>query len=133
METCVINTHKRCTYVRLNRTMQYGNRGKHRHVLLLGWCLNRTMQYGNLKTIVVFFPFYLFKSYYVVWKHNLTVVEDCINSLNRTMQYGNPVIIVTKKFRKKSLNRTMQYGNSHIRCNSKAVSASLNRTMQYGN
>ena len=78
--------------------------------------------------------FFLFKSYYVVWKPEITANPNVgIQGLNRTMQYGNlrdtkfmnfgspkfkSYYVVWKPPRekiilntKKSLNRTMQYGN----------------------
>ena len=97
-----------------------------------------------------------FKSYYVVWKLNITQNEIhgkiC---LNRTMQYGNNsmrwsekhTVRVFKSYyvvwkhtsckkkncRKKSLNRTMQYGNSELSEIRRKYICGLNRTMQYGN
>ena len=54
----------------------------------------------------------MFKSYYVVWKHesNNNIIKYS-NSLNRTMQYGNSLCRDKKVTKNRGLNRTMQYGN----------------------
>ena len=78
--------------------------------------------------------FYVFKSYYVVWKlmnTEGTIIEDI--SLNRTMQYGNPFLLMFLRLLYGRLNRTMQYGNITTHIRDKFLKPCLNRTMQYGN
>ena len=102
------------------------------------------------------FRCFMFKSYYVVWKHivkkNITLD---FKGLNRTMQYGNLETISILNAHTESLNRTMQYGNmKYFGRREKqtdvfksyyvvwklapviapiAIGFCLNRTMQYGN
>ena len=58
----------------------------------------------------------LFKSYYVVWKlEKLLIYNLCGISLNRTMQYGNADDIDDMSDEEIGLNRTMQYGNLIIK------------------
>ena len=61
---------------RLNRTMQYGNESAPHSATPDIRCLNRTMQYGNRHNITSFSFRIQFKSYYVVWKHNLKLPFD---------------------------------------------------------
>ena len=76
----------------LNRTMQYGNpRRSPRISNIRCGSLNRTMQYGNTSIKAKRWPTLGFKSYYVVWKHDMVANKSISNffGLNRTMQYGN--------------------------------------------
>ena len=93
------------------------------------------MQYGNYgNTFSYTATQYLFKSYYVVWKHiHPRRLFSQKQSLNRTMQYGNIKYKIKYIKYKNSLNRTMQYGNSEDEKTKLLSEGGLNRTMQYGN
>ena len=82
---------RRRWFVRLNRTMQYGNEDTLSLPQSNVCGLNRTMQYGNENTI----------------SPNI-ISKGC---LNRTMQYGNVFPSKADFSGLICLNRTMQYGN----------------------
>ena len=77
----------------------------------------------------------LFKSYYVVWKPYFPHIFFffVVSGLNRTMQYGNYILSPRALYCFFSLNRTMQYGNYAYREFPIFHHSRLNRTMQYGN
>ena len=116
--------------------MQYGNFSPYTNIVSNILRLNRTMQYGNkMSQSLVPPPLRLFKSYYVVWKpmyqthiyyaprqfkSYYVVWKLCLDEyppkklfqgLNRTMQYGNIDTQIRGKIPLNGLNRTMQYGN----------------------
>ena len=118
--------------------------------------LNRTMQYGNYTFHYFFDDFWMFKSYYVVWKPAVLYTSSPIFPAFKSYYvvwkqegkiYGQLGVyefksyyVVWKRrycsFSSKplpGLNRTMQYGNDIIRIFRMRNRESLNRTMQYGN